>query len=258
MLGSKQSQLIFVVLKWDYEPDHREKRGLHSLPPFWGVPPTPHFSGTGHSCLPPPDSRWLPLFAFSSTPFGPLPVPVRGSRAQPLPVGPAIPHGPGATSHCVGSAVPPAGHSPALALFASFHHSEEHWPTFGSAPPPWRRSPGHGPFPLPAPAARWRPHSAFGSGLLGCGTGGPRLEGPGSRRRPFGSSLFSATVFPSQAYFPFPSELESQPSPACWPLFLSWFLSQLISVQQPCTISFYPITHFSFIFFLIFFFNFGK
>lgn len=247
MLGSKQSQLIFVVLKWDYEHDHREKRGLHSLPPFWGVPPTPHFPGTGHSCLPPPDSRWLPLFAFSSTPFGPLPVPVRGSRAQPLPVGPAIPHGPGATSHCVGSAVPPAGHSPALALFASFHHSEEHWPTFGSAPPPWRLSPGHGPFPLPAPAARWRPHSAFGSGLLGWGNCGPRLEGPGSRR-PFGSSLFSATVFPSQAYFPFPSELESQPCllasfPFLVPLpadFCTAALHHLILSNHPLKFHFLP------------------
>lgn len=38
-------------------------------------------------CLPPPDTRWLPLFAFPSRPFGPLPVPVRGSRAQSLPGG---------------------------------------------------------------------------------------------------------------------------------------------------------------------------
>lgn len=88
-------------------------------------------------------------------------------------VGPASPHrGPGAASHCAGPAVPPAGHLRAspfllLSMQLSFLHSEEHWPTFGSAPPPWRRSPGHGPFPLPAPAARWRPHSAFRSGLLG-------------------------------------------------------------------------------------------
>lgn len=120
-------------------------------------------------CLPPPDTRWLPLFALPSRPFGPLPVPARGSRAQPLP---------GGASHPLNSqgllfirvALPPAGLRQALTLLVPFLHSEEHWPIFVSAPPPKRQCPGHGPLPLPAPAARWRPHSAFNSGLPGWGS----------------------------------------------------------------------------------------
>lgn len=51
-------------------------------------------------CLPPPDTRWLPLFAFPSRPFGPLPVPARRFQSPAFACwGRPSPQLPGPTSH---------------------------------------------------------------------------------------------------------------------------------------------------------------
>lgn len=126
-LDKKQSPFIFVVLRmrpgaW---PQGSGVGGhvafLLCLLPGESLPlPTSQTPDT--CCLPPPDTRWLPLFALPSRPFGPLPVPARGSRVQPLP---------GGASHPLNSqgllfirlALPPAGLRQALTLRAPFHPS---------------------------------------------------------------------------------------------------------------------------------------
>lgn len=106
---------------------------------------------------------------FPSRPLGPLPVPASAWRGQPSLYlsGLFLIH--------PGSAILPAGY-----LHPS-HTSSSFPPTFlfftlrrAGQPvclphPPRRRSSGHGPFPLPTPATRWRPHSAFSFGLPGLG-----------------------------------------------------------------------------------------
>lgn len=202
-------------------------------------------------CLPPPDTRWLPLFAFPLQTIGVPPCackrfqsPATAWRGQPSLYlsGLLLIH--------PGSAILPAGH------WHPSHTSSSFLPTFlfftlrrTGQPvclphPPRRRSSGHGPFPLPAPATRWRPHSAFSFGLPGLGNSAVSSwkdldAGHGSLVHP---RLDSATCLSFQTLTPLSPSLR-QGSQCCLSMhfqslaglasfFPSWFPSQLVSLPS--------------------------
>lgn len=158
-----------------------QKQGHRRAPhfPFRSSAPSPLLD-TRHRCLPPPDTRWLPLFAFPLQTIGGGPSPRRSEVPNPS-LGltwPDLRHQPGThfslwaprvTGHHP-SPTPPTRRlappsSPPLPL--PRHPSSPHQhPRCGQVaacllPPPPQAPPGPAPASQPAPATRWPPHSAF-------------------------------------------------------------------------------------------------